>query len=281
MANVVGDSAGNVGRECTSQRHLAKDCPNIADMESVVKKIRAKSKAEQNKGPVVIDPPELYLPPGKKRERARRQHNAQRPWRSPKAYIPRARELGLEQYQNRPNRSDRPFGLEGHEDHIKYNHYDNFEQVQSEMERKIKREGEMVTEKSHLPFPETAPSGLDKVRKRPNSSDSFNGSLSCDDRNCENSFEQDIGEKVKRGKIDLRNSKEEIVKEHFDDPTMPKELLEYSDITQHILGIKMEFPFPPKDIKLENDSHFEVMWNLAHEGGESNVKVEKICSDKA
>ena len=245
-------------------------------MDSVVKKIRAKSKAEQNKGPVVIDPPELSLPPGKKRERARKQHNAQRPWRSPKAYIPRARELGLEQYQNRPNRSDRPFGLEGHEDHIKYNHYDHFEQVQSEMERKVKRE-EMVSEKAHLPFPETATSGLDKVQKRPYSSDSSNGSLSC---KCENSFDQELGEKVKREKIDLGSSKE-IVKEHFDDTTVQKELLEYSDITQHILGIKMEFPFPPKTMKLENESQFEVMWNLACEESKSSVKVEKICADDA
>lgn len=94
-----------------------------------------------HKGPKLIDPPELSLPKGKKRERARRQHNAAKPYRTKKSYIPpKTKKLGLDQYGNRPHRSDRPFGFDGHGDHVGFNHYDRFEQEWSDRERRIKKE---------------------------------------------------------------------------------------------------------------------------------------------
>ena len=46
----------------------------------------------------------------------------------------------MEQYSNRPHRSDRPFGFDGHEEHVGFNHYDRFEQELSEREKRIKKE---------------------------------------------------------------------------------------------------------------------------------------------
>ena len=49
---------------------------------NVVNNLRVKHPREQQKGPKLIDPPELDLSPkGKRWERARRQHNAVKPYR--------------------------------------------------------------------------------------------------------------------------------------------------------------------------------------------------------
>ena len=114
-------------------------------LAAIVCNIKANRSMEKPKGPKLIDPPELDLPMGKRRERARRQHNAVRPYRNPKSYIPRkTKRLGLDRYRNRPHRSDRPFGcFEGYDEHDGFNHFDRCEQEWSERERKRVKEEEM------------------------------------------------------------------------------------------------------------------------------------------
>ena len=62
-----------------SQKLESKMYPN--KFSNVVTSLRVKYPKDQQKGPKLIDPPELELPQGKRRERARRQHNAVRPYR--------------------------------------------------------------------------------------------------------------------------------------------------------------------------------------------------------
>ena len=129
------------------------------ELDRVVQKIG--TKADQIKAPILIEPPEMNMPAGKRRERAWKQHNAQKPYRTPNSFIPRPRKLGLEQYQNRPNRRDRPFGFEIFEDHVGFNRYDCFEQELSKMK---------ITKKEEYPSnsrpTDSATAPLDHFRKR-------------------------------------------------------------------------------------------------------------------
>ena len=63
--------------------------------------------------------------------------------RNPSSYVPPVtKKLGLERYSNRPHRSDRPFGFDGYDEHVGFNHYDRVEQEwsQREKKRRFKRE---------------------------------------------------------------------------------------------------------------------------------------------
>ena len=62
-------------------------------------------------------------------------------YRNPSSYIhPVTKKLGLEQYSNRPHRSDRPFGFDGYDEHVGFNHYDRVEQEWSQREKSVKKE---------------------------------------------------------------------------------------------------------------------------------------------
>ena len=64
--------------------------------------------------------------------------------RNPSSYIPPVtKKLGLEQYSNRPHRSDRPFGFDGYDEHVGFNHYDRVEQEWSQREKKRFKKEEM------------------------------------------------------------------------------------------------------------------------------------------
>ena len=62
--------------------------------------------------------------------------------RNPSSYVPPVtKKLGLERYSNRPHRGDRPFGFEGYDEHVGFNHYDRVEQEWSQREKqRVKKE---------------------------------------------------------------------------------------------------------------------------------------------
>ena len=67
--------------------------------------------------------------------------------RNPSSYVPPVtKKLGLERYSNRPHRGDRPFGFEGYDEHVGFNHYDRVEQEWSQRKKRFKKE-EMDNEK--------------------------------------------------------------------------------------------------------------------------------------
>ena len=64
--------------------------------------------------------------------------------RNPSSYVPPVtKKLGLERYSNRPHRGDRPFGFEGYDEHVGFNHYDRVEQEWSQREKKRFKKEEM------------------------------------------------------------------------------------------------------------------------------------------
>ena len=72
--------------------------------------------------------------------------------RNPSSYVPPVtKKLGLERYSNRPHRGDRPFGFDGYDEHVGFNHYDRVEQEWSQRERKrVKKEEVVDSEKCDL-----------------------------------------------------------------------------------------------------------------------------------